>query len=244
MSSIFGSYRYEWIFKEYQIVDILDKSKTDFDSKLLQLLSSWDPCSEKLFHLKDTIEHTSPQFEVFPLSLICHCIEKLTIDHKHFMAWEIIDLMNSRVLRTAPSFVCRNAHSYTILIRNLEQIVFKMPNINILLNERNIPNSAIKSMIQSEVRIAKAHFLSTVGESTFRIFRIIIQLLENMKSIDDESHEFNRYNDKKEFYKIEFNNKTKLILLFFKNYWEKESLDTLLTMYEKNGNFDIFCKYE
>jgi len=214
MWSIFGSYRYEWILKKINKAADLNNPIEDYYSKLRYLLNSWNPCSEKLFHLKNAIEEI-PHTEIFSLRLIIHCMKSLTIDSKHFIAWEIIDLMNSRILKTKPSLLRRHCH-----VKNLEQIASKMPNIDILTS------ITLQDKIQNEIEKAKSSFLSRVEESAFKVFKIMIRLLENMKSMDDEGIDDSIYG-RSEFYEINFNPKITLVLLFFKNNWRINSMNTL-----------------
>jgi hypothetical protein len=197
MWSVFGSYRYLWLFNDYKKALCLNKPKSELEIRLMELLLSWNPSSKKLFHLKNTIERISCKNELFSLFLVCDCMRQLTIDEKHIVAWEIISLMNSRIIKNELGYHSDEI-SYVTLIQNIEQIVLKMPTIN----------------IEYDIIKAKLSFLSTVEVSIFKVFKIMIHLLETMKLMDDTIDG--------EFYEIKFNIKIQQILLFFDNYWSKK----------------------
>lgn len=197
MWSVFGSYRYLWLFNDYKKALCLNKPKSELEIRLMELLLSWNPSSKKLFHLKNTIERISCKNKLFSLFLVCDCMSQLTIDEKHIVAWEIISLMNSRIIKNELGYHSDEI-SYVTLIQNIEQIVLKMPTIN----------------IEYDIIKAKLSFLSTVEVSIFKVFKIMIHLLETMKLMDDTIDG--------EFYEIKFNIKIQQILLFFDNYWSKK----------------------
>jgi hypothetical protein len=186
------------------------KVSKDFDEKLLKLLVSWNPCSKELVHLKDIIKNIPSDVRIFHIYLIFNCIKSLKNDEEYLTAWEIIDLMNTRVKRTIGSNI--KIDYCVFLIKNLEEIALKMPKIDIQINIK-----MSQKEVNDEISKATKCFYDTVESSSIKIFKIIIRLLERMYQMGDRDiHDV-----------IKFDINIQLILVLFKNYWRKDIIDSL-----------------
>jgi hypothetical protein len=143
--SCFGSMRYRWIHdkvREEYYLPPSEERAMHINSILIKIMDTWDPASDELYSLFLAIEGRQSGSPIFPLSLICRCIESIHFDGKDFQAWRIIGVMLKRRIDT-------ELYCCTKTIQFLEN------RVNILHERSNLKNQSMNEIDRNRYTLSQ-----------------------------------------------------------------------------------------
>ena len=149
-SCLFRCWHNEMIYKEILNNQTLDLPSNNSDKALLRVILSWDPTSPTLPLLCKAIEmrHSG---NIFPVYLISRCADTINISETYYIAWKVIDLMNSRIKQNIGSDnVWHLSDTISKISKHIKNITENMPEFIVDINE-TIPKG--KETYQREIMV-------------------------------------------------------------------------------------------